>query len=386
MQIEVIKSGECWQTSKVYERGGNRGRIMQIVEKNINELTPYENNPRKNDKSVDYVANSISQFGFKVPIVIDSNGVIVAGHTRYKAAVKLKMDTVPCIIADDLSDEQIKAFRLADNKVGEFSEWDFNLLNVELDGILDLDMSDFGFDLNIDEEEVKEDDFDEEPPKNPITKRGNIYKLGNHYLMCGDSTNKDDVKKLLKGIKTDLAFCDPPYDMDNDTWIENLDQNKKGAPIILMAADKQTARLVNKIPNFRHFLVHNRVRPILSNASSPMSQHTIISLFCDHPSKYFVNLHDCFTTIIECEKDYKKAKDDMQSKMGKPIKVISQMISHYSKKENVILDLFGGGGSVMIACEQLNRICYCMELDEGQCDLIVQRWEEFTGKKAELIT
>lgn len=227
MQIEVIKSGECWQTSKVYERGGNRGRIMQIVEKNINELTPYENNPRKNDKSVDYVANSISQFGFKVPIVIDSNGVIVAGHTRYKAAVKLKMDTVPCIIADDLSDEQIKAFRLADNKVGEFSEWDFNLLNVELDGILDLDMSDFGFDLNIDEEEVKEDDFDEEPPKNPITKRGNIYKLGNHYLMCGDSTNKDDVKKLLKGIKTDLAFCDPPYDMDNDTWIENLDQNKK---------------------------------------------------------------------------------------------------------------------------------------------------------------
>lgn len=118
---------------------------MQIVEKDIDELTPYENNPRNNDKSVDYVANSISQFGFKVPIVIDSSGVIIAGHTRYKAAVKLKMETVPCIVADDLTDEQIKAFRLADNKVGELSQWDIDLLSDELNDIFDLDMSDFGF-------------------------------------------------------------------------------------------------------------------------------------------------------------------------------------------------------------------------------------------------
>lgn len=118
---------------------------MQIMDKNIDKLIPYENNPRKNDKSVDYVANSISRFGFKVPIVIDSNDVIVAGHTRYKAAVKLKMDVVPCIVADDLTEEQIKAFRLADNKVGESSQWDMDLLTDELDGILDLDMSDFGF-------------------------------------------------------------------------------------------------------------------------------------------------------------------------------------------------------------------------------------------------
>lgn len=357
---------------------------MQIIEKSINDLTPYENNPRKNDKSVDYVANSISQFGFKVPIVIDSSGVIVAGHTRYKAAVKLKMETVPCIVADDLTDEQIKAFRLADNKVGEFSEWDFELLSDELDGILDLDMSDFGFDLSFDDEEIKEDDFEEETPENPKTKRGDIYKLGRHFLMCGDSAS-EDVKKLLNGIKSDLAFCDPPYNMDNDTWVENLKENKQGAPVILMAADKQTVRLANKIPNFRHFLIHNRVRPILSNASSPMSQHTIISLFCDHPSKYFVNLHDCFTTIIECEKDYKKAKDNMSSKMGKPIKVISKLISHCSKNEDAILDMFGGGGSVIIACEQLDRVCYCIELDEGQCDLIVKRYEDFTGNKVELL-
>lgn len=135
---------------------------MQIVEKNINDLVPYENNPRKNGKSVDYVANSISQFGFKVPIVIDKDSVIVAGHTRYKAAVRLKMDTVPCIVADDLTEQQIKAFRLADNKVGEFSDWDMDLLSGELDDILDIDMSDFGFDLDLgsNEEEFNSGEID----------------------------------------------------------------------------------------------------------------------------------------------------------------------------------------------------------------------------------
>lgn len=137
---------------------------MQIIEKGINDLIPYENNPRKNDKSVDYVANSISQFGFKVPIVIDSSGVIVAGHTRYKAAVKLKMETVPCIVADDLTDEQIKAFRLADNKVGESSTWDMDLLADELDGILDLDMTDFGFlDMDMPEGDLALDLDDNKP-------------------------------------------------------------------------------------------------------------------------------------------------------------------------------------------------------------------------------
>lgn len=119
---------------------------MQITNKSIDQITPYENNPRKNDKSVTAVASSIQHFGFKVPIIVDSNNIIVAGHTRYKAAVKLKLDTIPCIVADDLTDQQIKAFRLADNKVGETSEWDFDLLAAELQDIFDIDMSDLGFD------------------------------------------------------------------------------------------------------------------------------------------------------------------------------------------------------------------------------------------------
>lgn len=159
---------------------------MEIINKKINEIKPYENNPRKNDEAVKYVAESIKQFGFKVPIVIDKNGIIVAGHTRYKASQKLGLEEVPCIVADDLNEEQIKAFRLADNKVSEKAEWDFDLLNDELDNILNLDMQDFGFDFNIDEEvkEVEEDDFEIEVPEEPKAKLGDIYQLGSHRLMC----------------------------------------------------------------------------------------------------------------------------------------------------------------------------------------------------------
>jgi len=134
-----------------------RNLILQIIEKSITEITPYEKNPRKNDEAVEYVANSIKEFGFKVPIVIDKNGVIVAGHTRYKAAQELGLEKLPCIIADDLTEEQVKAFSLSDNKVGEIAEWDFDLLGEELDGIFDIDMSEFGFDLDLDIEQTEKE-------------------------------------------------------------------------------------------------------------------------------------------------------------------------------------------------------------------------------------
>lgn len=179
---------------------------MQIIENNIKELIPYEKNPRKNDKYVDKVAQSIDQFGFRVPVVIDKDNVIVCGHTRYKAAKKLQLASVPCVVADDLTDEQIKAYRLADNKVGEDSEWDIDLLGEELDGIFDIDMSDFGFDLSEEEEETEiiEDEVPEEVE--PVSKMGDIYQLGNHRLMCGDSTSVTDVEKLMDGKKADMVF------------------------------------------------------------------------------------------------------------------------------------------------------------------------------------
>lgn len=178
---------------------------MKIIDKKLNELIPYEKNPRKNDEAVKYVMKSIKEFGFKVPIIIDKDNVIVCGHTRYKASKKLKLTTVPCIIADDLTEEQIKAFRLADNKVSEKAEWDFDLLGEEINDLLNFDMSEFGFDFedikDNETKEVNEDDLDIEKllenQEEPRVKRGQLWRLGNHYLMCGDSTNKNHVHTLI---------------------------------------------------------------------------------------------------------------------------------------------------------------------------------------------
>lgn len=187
---------------------------MEIITKHISEIIPYENNPRKNDEAVEYVANSIKEFDFKVPVIIDKNNIIVAGHTRVKAAERLGIEEIPCIVADDLTDEQVKAFRLADNKVGEIAEWDMEMLDLELLDI-DMDMTDFGFEFGEEEEETEviEDDYDIEPPAEPKAKYGDIYQLGRHRLMCGDATKIEDVEKLMNGAKADMVFTDPPYGM-----------------------------------------------------------------------------------------------------------------------------------------------------------------------------
>ena len=181
--------------------------MLKIIEKDIDQLIPYENNPRNNDGAVEAVAASIKNFGFKIPVVIDKDGVVVCGHTRIKSAKRLGMKKVPCIIADDLTDEQIRAFRLADNKTGELAEWDFERLRDELEALKDIDMSAFGFEDLLQEadeltlEDVEEDDFDEEKidKEAPKAKRGDIYQLGDHRLMCGDSTNPDDLRELMGG-------------------------------------------------------------------------------------------------------------------------------------------------------------------------------------------
>lgn len=162
---------------------------MHIVEKKLQEIKPYEKNPRKNDSAVDAVANSISQFGFKVPVVIDKDNVIVCGHTRYKAAEKLGLETVPCVVADDLTDEQIKAYRLADNKVGELAEWDIDLLGEELDGIFDIDMSDFGFDMT--------DDDNTPPEREDLSgKVGETYEV---IIECDNETEQAEIYEKLRG-------------------------------------------------------------------------------------------------------------------------------------------------------------------------------------------
>ena len=166
---------------------------MQIIKKNVNELVPYENNPRHNDDAVEYVANSIEQFGFKVPIIIDKDNVIVAGHTRLKAAKKLGMEYVPCILADDLSEEQVRAFRLADNKVGEFSTWDNDLLQIELDDLLDIDMEKLGFEVK----EVDDDNLINDNDELPTTKFDYVLKI-NDLKVYMTEEESDEITKLLK--------------------------------------------------------------------------------------------------------------------------------------------------------------------------------------------
>lgn len=191
---------------------------MEIINKSIYDIIDYDDNPRYNDEAVDYVKESIKEFGFKVPIIIDENDVIIAGHTRKKAALEIGIKEVPVIVADDLTPQQVDAFRLADNKVAEFSEWDEDLLMSELNKLDDLDMSAFGFedmeldleDTEIEEEEIEEDEV-VEIPEEPKSKFGQIYQLGNHRLMCGDSTSDEDVSKLMNGQQASLVFTDPPY-------------------------------------------------------------------------------------------------------------------------------------------------------------------------------
>lgn len=196
---------------------------MQIYDKPLGWLTPYENNPRNNDEAVEPVANSISEFGFKVPIVATSDGEIINGHTRWKAAKKLKLKTVPVIIADDLTEEQVRAFRLADNKVAEIAQWDIELLLSEIESVDNLDMTLFGFtdsDYTLDDFEDEETDTDisegeieSEGDSVSSVEYGDIYQLGRHRLMCGDSTSAGDMKELVDGEKIDLYVTDPPYNV-----------------------------------------------------------------------------------------------------------------------------------------------------------------------------
>ena len=383
---------------------------MEILNKKIDEIIPYENNPRNNDEAVDYVAKSIEEFGFKVPIVIDKNNVIITGHTRLKASKKLGLEEVPCILADDLTDEQIKAFRLADNKVSEYATWNDDLLDIELDD-LDIDMTDFGFDIDIDEEETEivEDEVPE-VPEEPKAKLGDIYQLGNHRLMCGDSTKEEDVAKLMNSVKADMVFTDPPYGMNLDTDYSSMkseifkggiggkkyeqgivdDFNPKMIDLIMQLDIKETflwgadyfAELLPNKNDGSWIVWDKRANgndDIEEDYSSDKMYGSCFEL-C-----WSKNRHKREIARVKWAGIFGMSNQDQNKRFHptqKPLELCNWFIKKYSNDNNSILDLFGGSGSTLIACEQLNRKCYMMELDPHYVDVIIQRWENFTGKKA----
>ena len=361
---------------------------MNIIEKSITEVKPYEKNPRKNDQSVDKVANSIKEFGFKVPIVIDKHNVIVCGHTRYKAAKKLGLSVVPCVVADDLTEEQIKAYRLADNKVGEDSLWDMDLLSEELNDIFDLDMQDFGFDLLEEEpEEVVEDEFDAELPEEPKAKPGDIYQLGNHRLMCGSATSFEDVEALLNDVAINLIYTDPPYGMNAVSKSGVLSKTYKAD---IMNDDDNTVAIdsfnlcVSKFGNAKQVWwganYYTECLPssecwIVWDKNNGASDQTD----CELAWANFRSVVRQFTMASE--------KVNRVHPTQKPCKLFNEIVRKFDKDNEFhnVLDLFGGSGSTLIACEQMNKTCFVMELDPKYVDVIIARWEQFTGQKAVLL-
>lgn len=380
---------------------------LNLIQMNIDDLVLYENNPRNNDGAVDAVAASINSFGFKVPIIIDKNNVVVCGHTRVKASKKLGMTEVPCIVADDLNEEQIKAFRLADNKVSELAEWNMDKLAEELKQI-DMDMLQFGFeDLESSlERDVLEDEFDEEEelPVNPYSKKGDVFILGKHRLMCGDSTIKEDVDKLTDGKLADMIFTDPPYNVDYEGGvddngskmkIQNDKQSdadfkeflqkafdnmalhcKNGGSIYCCHADTEglnfRTAFINAGFKLAECLIWVKNSLVLGRQDYHWRHEPILYGWKEGAGHYFIDDRSQ-DTIWE----YNKPKvNDLHPTM-KPLELVGRAIKNSSKKGELVLDLFGGSGSTMIASEQIDRSAMLMELDEKYVDVIVKRYLRF---------
>jgi len=418
------------------------------------DLKPYANNPRQNDAAVAAVAASIREFGFRQPIVVDSAGVIVVGHTRWKAAMLLELDTVPVHVATELTAEQAKAYRLADNQTNTLSDWDQELLVSELLALreidFDLDLVGFSVDdlaklLDPDGQDGLTDPDDiPEPPDKAITQPGDLWVLGDHRLLCGDSSNSEDIDRLLDGGKVDLVNTDPPYNVRVEprsnnaiaaglssfqaTHHQGLDlarhpekskktTNKlrpKDRPLINdFVSDAEFERLLQAwFGQIARVLAPGRVfyvwggyancanyPPVLKSNQLYFSQAII--WVKEHPvltRKDFMGNHEwCFygwregaghkfygpNNATDVWSVKKVNPQSMVHLTEKPTELAIRAMQYSSKVGETVLDLFGGSGSTLIAAEKTKRHARLMELDPLYCDVIVQRWEEFTGRKAE---
>lgn len=379
---------------------------MQIEYIRVSDLIPYENNPRHNDASVDKVAESIREFGFKVPIVVDKDNVIVCGHTRWKAAKKLGMDEVPCVRADDLSEEQIKAFRLADNKVGESSTWDEDMLKLEIGDLPGIDMSRFGFDLNLDTPDAKEDDYEVKLPEEPRSKRGEVWILGAHRIMCGDATDPEDVKKLIGGGTADLYLTDPPYNVDytgktkdalkiyndkkndedfrvflDEAFMAAKANMKAGAAFYIWHADSEgynfRGACVDVGWKVRECLIWSKDVFVLGRQDYQW-QHEPCLYGWNEGAGHAWYSDRKQTTVLH----FDRPKRSEEHPTMKPIPLFDYLIRNSTKEGDIVLDTFGGSGTTIMACEQNGRKGYCMEIDPKYVDVIIDRWEKFTGNRA----
>ncbi len=428
---------------------------MKIDLRPLADIRPYDKNPRLNDDAVDAVAASIREFGFRQPIVVDADGVIICGHTRFKAAQKLGLEKVPVHVAKDLMPEQIKAYRIADNQTASLAEWNYDLLPIELAdlqtanfdlGLLGFDADDLAKLLDPDGKQGLCDPDDvPAPPDEATTQPGDLWILGDHRLLCGDSANADDVDRLLDGATIHLVSTDPPYNVkveprsnnaiaaglssfQGTTHHQGLDlarhpekskptQNKLRAKDRPLTNDFVSEEAFDKLlaawfGNIARVLAPGRgfyiwggyancanYPPVLKAMGLYFSQAII--WVKEHPvltRKDFMGNHEwCFygwregaahqwlgpTNAVDVWSVKKVNPQSMIHLTEKPVELAVRAIQYSSRTGENVLDLFGGSGSTLIAAEQTGRRAYLMELDPPYCDVIVQRYEQFTGRKAE---
>jgi len=342
------------------------------------DLIPYANNSRvHSDEQVNQIASSIKEFGFLNPIIVDGDNGIIAGHGRVMAANKLGIKELPCVDASHLSEAQKKAYVIADNKIALNSEWDNELLRVELDGLqeLEFDLSLTGFNedelgdlLNVELLPEYEEDADGEviePPAEPKTKEGDVWVLGKHRLMCGDSTSIDALEKLCNNQLVDMWLTDPPY---------NVAYEGKTKEALTIKNDSMSD------DDFRQFL-----RDCYVAADAVMKPGAVFYIW--HADSEGYNFRGAAkdanrkqTTILEFDKPSRNGEHPTM----KPVDLFSYCLLNNTKGGDIVLDSFGGSGTTIIACERDGRVGYLMELDPKYCDVIINRWQTLTGKEAVL--
>lgn len=414
---------------------------LKIEYVDINTIKPYENNAKQHPRTqIEQIKTSIEMFGMDDPIGI-WNDTIVEGHGRLIACQELGYKEVPVIRLDHLTDEERKAYTLAHNKLTMNSDFDIDILNDELAQFETIDMSEFGFDIDFDAEEaeVVEDEVPEIPAE-PKSKLGEIYQLGSHRLMCGDSTKAEDVAKLMNGAAADLVVTDPPYNVaienskgmtiENDNMASeqfqeflsaaftNMNESlKPGGAFYVWFASREHINFetaLNKANlEVRQELIWNKNSLILGRQDYQWKHEPCLYGWKDGAPHYFIDDRTQTTVIEDKKPDIKKMKKEEMQKLleeiysdkvsstvinedkpsandlhptMKPIKLLARQVKNSSKVGEKVLDLFGGSGSTLITCEQLGRICYMMEYDPQYLDVIIERWENFTGQKAKLIS
>ena len=370
--------------------------MQQLESWPTDSLIEYARNPRKNDHAVDRVAAAIREFGFRVPILAKSDKTIVDGHLRLKAAKKLGLEEVPVLLCDDMTDIQVRAFRLSVNKVSEFADWDDEMLRVELDELgkdgFDLELTGFSLDeiadLQIEEvpEGLTDEDAVPEAPEDPVTVEGDVWVLGNHRLHCGDGTSIDAVEKLMDGVYPDLIHTDPPYGMNAVTKSNVLKANY-GTDI--MGDDtpdvaKNSFTLINSLypsakqiwwgANYYCSVLPDSECWLVWDKNNGQSDQTD----CELAWANFRSVVRQFTQASE--------KKNRVHPTQKPVSLVEWIIKRFNLSAKTIADFFGGSGPTLIAAEKHGIISYTMELSPAYCDVIINRWQQYTGKEAVLQT